>query len=125
MIYVFNVFTTIFHIQMTSSRNRILRMEFSAVMIDGAFPCHHTNRSLYKHLSFVFYKIILEPSRTLVVREVSGRSPSFVTFVKSNVKALSTAVPSIKRCCCALRGFRLLQLYVFRYKLEQTSFLRV
>ena len=89
---------------MAPFRNRILCMEFSAVMIDGAFSCHHTNRSLYKHLSFVFYKV--------------PDTASFVTFVKSNAKALSTAVPSIKRCCCALRGFCLPQLYSFRYKLR-------
>jgi hypothetical protein len=41
-------------------------------------------------------RLPMEPSRTLVVREVSGRSPSFVTFVESNAKALLTAVPSIK-----------------------------
>ena len=75
---------------MTPLRNRILCMEFSAVMIDGAFSYHHTNCSLYKHLSFVFYKV--------------PDTASFVTFVKSNAKALSTAVPSIKSCCCALRG---------------------
>ena len=30
---------------------------------------------------------------------------SFVTFAESNAKALSTSVPSIKSCCCALREF--------------------
>ena len=33
------------------------------------------------------------PARTLVVRAASGRSPSFVTFVKSNAKALLAATP--------------------------------
>ena len=49
----------------------------------------------------------MEPSRTLVVREVSGQSPSFVTFCESNAKALLSATPTKMQPAsgfCALPG---------------------
>ena len=91
---------------MTPFGHCIFCMEFSAVMIDRTSSCHSANRSLYKHLLLC------------IVQNQMPVTASFVTFVESNAKALSTAVPSIKRCCCALRGFCLFQLYSFRYKLR-------
>ena len=50
---------------------------------------------------------IEKPSRTLAVRAVSGRSPSFVTFSESNAKALLSATPTKMQPAsrfCALPG---------------------
>ena len=43
MIYVFDIFITIFNIPMCSVWICILCMKFSTVMVQGAFPCHKTN----------------------------------------------------------------------------------
>ena len=68
-------------------------MEFSAVMIDRAFPCHKADSSL-QSISF-----LPGPGNQRRIRRIG-----FVTFVESNAKALLTAVPSIKSCLCALPG---------------------
>ena len=62
----------------------ILCVEFSAVVIDRSFADHNTNRSFYNLTSFR--------------RAAAG----FVTFSKSNAKALLTAGQS--KAHCALRG---------------------
>ncbi len=63
---------------MAPFRNCVFCVEFPAVVIDRAFPGHSTNRSFDKYL--------------LLCQLVSIRAkPCFVTFSKSNAKALLTA----------------------------------
>ena len=57
VIYVFNIFVAVFHVQTTSLRVSILCMEFSAVMVDRAFSCHKADRSL-QSISFLPVRVI-------------------------------------------------------------------
>ena len=43
MVYVLDIFIAVFHIQTTPFRVSVLCMEFSAVVVDRAFPCHNAD----------------------------------------------------------------------------------
>ena len=57
VIHVFDIFIAVFHIQMASLRVSVLRMEFSAVMVDRAFSCHKTD-SFLQSMSFLPVRVI-------------------------------------------------------------------
>ena len=43
MVYIFDILIAVFHIQTTPLRVSVLCMEFSAVVVDRAFPCHNAD----------------------------------------------------------------------------------
>ena len=77
-----HVFTAVFHVQAAPFRNRIFRMELSAIMIDRTFSCHSADCSFY------------EPLLLRVVQIQIPDTPSFFTFVKSKRNSTFISISS-------------------------------